>query len=73
MIAHAYVRYLGEVSGGQILAKKLQTYRKLPEGQVVAFHQFGRIEDRVKFKELFRERLTQVEMDEHLQQQIVKE
>ncbi|KAG0029160.1 heme oxygenase (decycling) 1 [Podila clonocystis] len=66
MIARAYVRYLGDLSAGQILAKKLQAYSELPEGQGVTFISLTGSKTRVKFKELFRKRLNQVGMDEHL-------
>jgi hypothetical protein len=46
LIAHAYLRYLGDLSGGQVFARKLRKYNELPEGEGVAFYQFDRIEDR---------------------------
>ncbi|KAF9353946.1 Heme oxygenase 2 [Mortierella sp. NVP85] len=73
LIAHAYVRYLGDLSGGQILAKKLQKYNDLPEGQGVAFYSFDEIEDKNEFKEQYRIRLNQVEVDEETHKQIVQE
>ncbi|KAF9898476.1 heme oxygenase (decycling) 1 [Lobosporangium transversale] len=73
LIAHAYVRYLGDLSGGQILAKKLQKYNDLPEGKGVAFYNFDEIEDKNEFKEQYRIRLNQVEVDEETHKQIVQE
>ncbi|KAF9984384.1 heme oxygenase (decycling) 1 [Modicella reniformis] len=73
LIAHAYVRYLGDLSGGQILAKKLQKYNDLPEGQGVAFYTFDEIEDRNEFKDQYRIRLNQVEVDEETHKQMVEE
>jgi len=73
LIAHSYVRYLGDLSGGQILAKKLQKYNDLPEGKGVAFYQFVNIEDVNEFKEAFRIRLSQVEIDEETRQAIIEE
>lgn len=73
LIAHPYVWYFGDLSGGQVLAKKLQTYNELPEGQGVALHPFDRIEDRDMFKRLFRMRLNQVEVDEDLYRQLIQE
>ncbi|KAF9341568.1 Heme oxygenase 2 [Linnemannia elongata] len=73
LIAHTYVRYLGDLSGGQILAKKLQKYNDLPEGKGVAFYHFDRIENKNEFKEMFRIRLNQVEVDEETHKAIVEE
>ncbi|KAF9905793.1 Heme oxygenase 2 [Linnemannia zychae] len=73
LIAHTYVRYLGDLSGGQILAKKLQKYNDLPEGKGVAFYHFDRIENKNEFKEMFRIRLNQVEVDEATHKAIVDE
>ncbi|KAG0335202.1 hypothetical protein BG000_007726 [Podila horticola] len=53
--------------------QKTVKHNELPEGEGVTFYQFDRIEDRDIFKELFRKRLNQIEVDEHLQQYIVKE
>ncbi|KAF9169311.1 hypothetical protein BGX21_008510 [Mortierella sp. AD011] len=73
LIAHSYVRYLGDLSGGQILAKKLQKYNELPEGKGVAFYQFDAIEDKDGFKEMYRKRINQVEVDEATHNEIVQE
>ncbi|KAF9431993.1 heme oxygenase (decycling) 1 [Entomortierella beljakovae] len=73
LIAHSYVRYLGDLSGGQILSKKLQKYNELPEGKGLAFYEFVEIEDIDGFKDLFRKRLNQVEVDEATHNEIVKE
>ncbi|KAF9303516.1 hypothetical protein BGZ74_003588 [Mortierella antarctica] len=73
LIAHSYVRYLGDLSGGQILAKKLQKYNDLPEGKGVAFYHFDLIEDKDGFKDQFRKRLNQIEVDEETHKQIVEE
>ncbi|KAF9187883.1 Heme oxygenase 2 [Haplosporangium sp. Z 767] len=73
LIAHAYVRYLGDLSGGQILARKLQKYNDLPEGKGVAFYSFDLIEDKDGFKEQYRKRINQVEVDEETHKAIVEE
>jgi len=73
LAAHAYVRYLGDLSGGQVLAKRLQKFNDLPEDQGVAFYFFPLIEDNDQFKEMFRKRLNQIEVDDTLREQIVQE
>ncbi|KAG0259876.1 Heme oxygenase 2 [Mortierella polycephala] len=73
LIAHAYVRYLGDLSGGQILSKKLQKHNDLPEGKGVAFYNFDQIEDKDGFKEQYRKRINQVEVDEETHKAMVEE
>ncbi|KAG0054825.1 Heme oxygenase 2 [Gryganskiella cystojenkinii] len=73
LIAHAYVRYLGDLSGGQILAKKLQKYNDLPQGKGVAFYHFDEIENANDFKDMYRIRLNQVEVDDETHKEIVQE
>ncbi|KAF9084479.1 heme oxygenase (decycling) 1 [Mortierella sp. AM989] len=73
LISHAYVRYLGDLSGGQILAKRLQKFNDIPEGKGVAFYQFDLVEEPDKFKEMFRKRLNQVEVSDELREQLLEE
>ncbi|KAF9104906.1 Heme oxygenase 2 [Mortierella sp. GBA35] len=56
-----------------ILAKKLQKYNDLPEGKGVAFYSFDTIENKTEFKDMYRIRLNQVEVDEETHKQIVEE
>ncbi|KAF9169990.1 heme oxygenase (decycling) 1 [Mortierella sp. AD011] len=73
LIAHAYVRYLADLSGGQILSKRLQKYNGIPEDKGVTFYRFDLIEEPDKFKEMFRKRLNQVEISDELRGLIVEE
>lgn len=75
LVAHAYVRYLGDLSGGQIMAKRLQKFNGLPveSDQGVAFYKFPNIEDHDQFKGLFRQRLNEMEMDEETRRAIIQE
>ena len=42
LIAHAYVRYLGDLSGGQVIKRRLMKVYDLPEtGEGVRFYEFG--------------------------------
>ncbi|KAG0223335.1 heme oxygenase-domain-containing protein [Mortierella sp. GBAus27b] len=73
LAAHSYVRYLGDLSGGKVLAKRLQKFNDLPEDKGAAFYYFDLIEDVDQFKEMYRKRLNQMEVSEELRQQIVDE
>jgi len=73
LVAHSYVRYLGDLSGGQVLAKRLQKYNDLPEDKGVAYYHFALIEDNDQFKEMFRKRLNQVEVEDEVRQLIIEE
>ncbi|KAF9184651.1 heme oxygenase (decycling) 1 [Haplosporangium sp. Z 767] len=66
LIAHSYVRYMGDLSGGQIIAKRLKSYN-------VGFFTFDKIEDHDLFKEFFRKRLNQVKISDELKDKIVEE
>lgn len=41
LVAHAYVRYLGDLSGGQLLRKIVQTSMGIEDGNGIAFYDFG--------------------------------
>ena len=64
LIAHHYTRYIGDLSGGQILkgiAKKALTP---PEGEGLHFYDFPMIEDAKAFKKDYRAVLDGLELDE---------
>jgi heme oxygenase len=41
LVAHAYVRYLGDLHGGQILRRLVAQQLDLPEGRGTCFYEFG--------------------------------
>lgn len=53
LIAHAYARYLGDLSGGQILKKLLERSLDLPS-EAMAFYDFPGIADIAAFKSEYR-------------------
>ncbi|ORY02253.1 hypothetical protein K493DRAFT_386863 [Basidiobolus meristosporus CBS 931.73] len=73
LIAHSYTRYLGDLSGGQILSKRIQKSLALPGNEGTKFYSFEHIKDHKEFKELYRSRLNQVHADKTLKDQIVQE
>lgn len=61
--AHAYTRYLGDLSGGQIIQRMLQRHYGFGE-EGVSFYHFADIPKPKPFKDAYRERLDALELDE---------
>lgn len=60
--AHAYTRYLGDLSGGQAIKRLVQRHYGLGEDGV-AFYTFTAIPKPKVFKDLYRERLDALQLD----------
>lgn len=73
MVAHAYTRYMGDLSGGQILKKIAQNGMNLSEGQGTAFYEFEAIDDEKAFKQMYRAAMDELPIDETTAQRIVDE
>ncbi|XP_043821103.1 heme oxygenase 1 [Dromiciops gliroides] len=74
LVAHAYTRYLGDLSGGQILKKIAQKSLGLPStGEGVAFFNFPAIPNATKFKQLYRSRMNAIEMSLATKKKVVEE
>lgn len=73
LIAHLYTRYMGDLSGGQILKKIAKNAMNLTDGAGTNFYEFEQIDDEKAFKKMYRERLDAVEVDEATADQIVEE
>jgi heme oxygenase len=56
LIGHAYVRYFGDLNGGQILKRRLATSLGLP-AESLSFYDFPRIDDMGSFLRSYREAL----------------
>jgi len=50
LVAHAYTRYLGDLSGGQILKKIAQRGMGLEGSKGLAFYEFDKVNDESQFK-----------------------
>jgi len=61
LVAHAYVRYLGDLSGGQILAPVVARRFGGDGAHVTSFYEFPSIGDVTAFKRRFRDRLDRVD------------
>ena len=73
MIAHSYTRYLGDLSGGQILKGIAQRAMNLSEGNGTAFYEFHDISDEKAFKASYRQAMNEVDIDEATADRIVEE
>lgn len=62
LIAHSYVRYLGDLSGGQILKKMIAEMYGLKEGVGTAFYEFPDLPAPEQFKAQYRASLDQVDL-----------
>ncbi|MEM1255988.1 MAG: heme oxygenase (biliverdin-producing) [Cyanobacteria bacterium P01_H01_bin.21] len=76
LVAHAYVRYMGDLSGGQGLKTIIRSALELPEGVGTAFYEFmdiPTVEARRAFKKKYRTALNSLPIEKSLAHQIVDE
>lgn len=74
LVAHSYTRYMGDLSGGQILKKVAQRALKLPSsGEGLQFYQFEGIHNARAFKQLYRCRMNELELDAETTERIIAE
>ena len=63
LVGHHYTRYLGDLSGGQILRNIAEKALNLPKGEGLHFYEFPKIDDKKAFKTKYREGLDKVTTD----------
>jgi heme oxygenase len=73
LVAHSYTRYMGDLSGGQILKGIAQTAMNLAEGEGTAFYEFADITDEKAFKAKYRQNLDAMPIDDRVGDRIVEE
>jgi heme oxygenase len=73
LVAHAYTRYLGDLSGGQILKKIAQRAMNLSDGKGLSFYEFTEVKDEQEFKQNYKKALDSLALDSVLADQIVAE
>ena len=56
-VAHHYVRYLGDLSGGQVIRRVVERVYELPDHRGTSFYVFDRIPDLKAFKQRYRTEL----------------
>ncbi|XP_020834288.1 heme oxygenase 2 isoform X1 [Phascolarctos cinereus] len=74
LVAHAYTRYMGDLSGGQVLKKVAQRVLKLPStGEGTQFYVFENVDNAQQFKQFYRARMNALELDLKTKEKIVEE
>ncbi len=76
LIAHAYTRYMGDLSGGQSLKNVIRSALSLPPDRGTNFYEFSQIstpEARRVFKERYRQTLDEFPVDADTIERIVAE
>jgi heme oxygenase len=73
LIAHAYTRYMGDLSGGQGFRRIFRNALNLPEDQGTKFYEFDEITDIQGFKGQYRQALDELSVDDEMAEKIVAE
>ncbi|NEO51707.1 MAG: heme oxygenase (biliverdin-producing) [Okeania sp. SIO3B5] len=73
LVAHSYTRYLGDLSGGQILKKIAQRGMNLTDGEGTAFYEFTEISDEKAFKNMYRQAMNDLPIDQATADRMVDE
>lgn len=72
-MAHAYTRYLGDLSGGQVLGRITQKSLGLKGGEGLSFFSFPGVSSPNLFKQLYRSRMNSIELEEEERKGMLEE
>lgn len=73
LVAHAYVRYLGDLSGGQLLKRIVAKSFRLAPGEGIAFYVFGNLDQTLAMTRAFRAGLEHIGLGEEDTHSVVTE
>ncbi|XP_072225754.1 heme oxygenase 1a [Leuresthes tenuis] len=73
LVAHAYTRYLGDLSGGQVLGKITQKSLGLNSKEGLSFFSFPGVTSPNRFKQLYRSRMNSIELTEREKAAVLEE
>lgn len=73
LVAHAYTRYLGDLSGGQVLGRITQKSLGLKGGEGLSFFSFPGVSSPSLFKQLYRSRMNSIELTPEQQERVLQE
>ncbi|GBF50042.1 heme oxygenase [Leptospira ryugenii] len=71
--AQSYVRYLGDLSGGQAIKKVIAKTFQLEGNEGTAFYEFPAIQDHQAFKGIYRKALDELDLDETQKGELLEE
>ena len=73
LVGHHYTRYLGDLSGGQILRGIAENSLKPEKGKGLSFYDFSEISDSKKYKKMYRQLLDELDVAQHDVDNIIRE
>ncbi|KAM6940635.1 heme oxygenase-like [Xenentodon cancila] len=73
LVAHSYTRYLGDLSGGQVLGRIAQKSMGLKSAEGLSFFAFPGVSSPNLFKQLYRSRMNSVELTEEERNGVLEE
>ncbi|XP_029945715.1 heme oxygenase 1a [Salarias fasciatus] len=73
LVAHAYTRYLGDLSGGVVLGKITQKSLGLSGTEGLSFFSFPGVSSPNRFKQLYRSRMNGIELTEKQRAEVLEE
>lgn len=73
LVAHAYTRYLGDLSGGQVLGRIAQKSMGLKGSEGTSFFAFPGVSSPNLFKQLYRSRMNSIELTEEERTSVLDE
>ncbi|EOQ96745.1 heme oxygenase [Leptospira wolbachii serovar Codice str. CDC] len=73
LVAQAYVRYLGDLSGGQSIKKVVAKTFQLEGNEGTAFYEFPEIEDLMAFKGIYRQNLDTLPLNDSQKAELLEE
>jgi len=73
LLSHAYTRYMGDLSGGKVLARVAKRALKLEGGDGLAFYEFEAIPSAKVFKDQYRMAMDGLELEEDQIERLVAE
>ena len=72
LLAHHYVRYLGDLSGGQIIARRLRDHYGI-DGDGARFYDFSALGKIKPYRDAYRDRLDALELHDDVRDRILAE
>ncbi len=73
LVGHHYTRYIGDLSGGQILKRIAQKAMNITSNDGLRFYEFDKISDQKKFKLRYSEILDSLPIDQKMADLIIEE